>query len=268
MPTKKLSTTARGAVNLRLERAVGAVPRSIATDKGYVLADEEKEEQQARPPLLHPALRHVLGTPLTMAFAGYTPLPRVLHAKLKYVSDGLSLSGGVTPGSHVFSANGLYDPDITGTGHQPRGFDQIIPLYDHYVVTKSTVRVQMYSRSSDVSIVGGIALLNVSTGQTDFIDYMEQARVESSMLPYYLTSGAQPEPRVHYMRFNAKEFMGVPDPLTAGKLQGTVSANPSDGAFYHIFAQATNGSTSCTVTALVEVEYDVMFIEPVPVASS
>jgi hypothetical protein len=209
-----------------------------------------------------------MGKALSMAFAGFTPLPRVLHAKLKYVSDGLTLSSGVTPGVHVFSANGLYDPDITGTGHQPRGFDQLIPLYDHYVVMKSVARVQLYSRSSDVSIVGGIALLNVSAAQSDFIDYMEQARVEGSLLPYYLTSGAQPEPRVHYLKFNAHEFMGIPDPLTAGKLQGTISANPTDGAFFHIYAQASDGSTSSTTTALVELEYDVMFIEPVPVASS
>jgi hypothetical protein len=203
-----------------------------------------------------------------MGFAGYTPLPHVLKAKLKYVSDGFALTGGVTPGVHVFSANGLYDPDITGTGHQPRGFDQLIPLYDHYVVRKCVVRVQFVTLSSVITTVGGVTLLNVSTPQTDYIDYTEQARTEFSLLPYYTTYGAQTEPRVHTLEYVPESFMGIPDPRTADKLQGTISANPSDGAFFHLYAQASDGSTAVNAFALVELHYDVDFIEPVPVASS
>jgi len=39
-------------------------------------------------------------------------------------------SGAVS--TYVFAANGLYDPNITGTGHQPMGFDQLLQFYNHY----------------------------------------------------------------------------------------------------------------------------------------
>ena len=39
--------------------------------------------------------------------------------------------------------NGLYDPLITGTGHQPRGFDQVCPvLYASYNVTGCKVLIE------------------------------------------------------------------------------------------------------------------------------
>jgi hypothetical protein len=201
-----------------------------------------------------------------MAGMGYTPLPARLHAKLKYVTY-VNLAGGVTPGVNVYSANGLYDPDITGTGHQPRGFDQLIALYDHYVVTKSECRVHFVGNSTAVQ-VNGVQLQSSSTTQSDYIDYAEQARCEFSVAPFVFTSGGLPEPREHHMKYVASEFMGIPDPVTAGKLQGSVSANPSDQAFFHVFTQNIDGSTSSAQIALVLIEYEAIFIEPVPVASS
>lgn len=47
--------------------------------------------------------------------------------------------------SYEFRANGCFDPDVTGTGHQPRGFDQYGQLYDRYVVTSSKITVNAYS---------------------------------------------------------------------------------------------------------------------------
>lgn len=35
---------------------------------------------------------------------------------------------------YTFAINGLHDPDITGTGHQPRGWDQWKNFYGYYLV--------------------------------------------------------------------------------------------------------------------------------------
>jgi len=39
--------------------------------------------------------------------------------------------------TYVMSCNGLFDPNITGTGRQPLYFDQLTALYNHYVVIGS-----------------------------------------------------------------------------------------------------------------------------------
>lgn len=35
---------------------------------------------------------------------------------------------------HLFRANGIFDPDVTGTGHQPLYRDQVADLYTNYTV--------------------------------------------------------------------------------------------------------------------------------------
>lgn len=52
--------------------------------------------------------------------------------------------------SRVFYANGLYDPDITGTGHQPQGYDQWGDLYRTATVLKSKISF-LYNLTSDDS---------------------------------------------------------------------------------------------------------------------
>jgi hypothetical protein len=43
--------------------------------------------------------------------------------------------------SQVFVGNGLYDPDSTGVGAQPLGFDQWMAIYTRYRVIASAIRV-------------------------------------------------------------------------------------------------------------------------------
>jgi hypothetical protein len=235
---------------------VPTLPKSFALS----VAGESKNQDSR----VHPALLKA-NSSLAMGFAGFTPLPHKLKAHLKYVTYA-TLAAGVTPGVNVYSANGCYDPDITGAGHQPRGFDQLIALYDHYVVTKSHIKAEFTNTSG--SCVCGIQLQSSSTAQSDYVDYAEQARCEFSIAPYVITSGAVERTRVHTLPFAAQEFMGIPDPVTSTKLQGGVSANPTDQAFFHVFMQALDGSTGAANNVLVSIEYEVVFIEPVPVASS
>ncbi len=46
-----------------------------------------------------------------------------------------------TGSEYVFRLNSLYDPDLTGTGHQPYGFDQFAALYSRYKVDRVHIDV-------------------------------------------------------------------------------------------------------------------------------
>jgi len=63
-------------------------------------------------------------------------------------------AAGTGPQTYVYCQNGLYDPDITGVGHQPRGFDQLEELYTRYYV---------YAARFDVTVLnaGGSEILCV-----------------------------------------------------------------------------------------------------------
>ena len=66
--------------------------------------------------------------------------PKTLKFIHKYC-DNVSVSGSAgIPFKYQFSCNGLYDPNITGTGHQPMYFDQVTPIYNQYRVIGAKAR--------------------------------------------------------------------------------------------------------------------------------
>lgn len=55
---------------------------------------------------------------------------------------------GVTASNtYQFSANGMYDPDITSTGHQPMYFDNYASVYQRYHVKYSTISVTVVNHA-------------------------------------------------------------------------------------------------------------------------
>jgi hypothetical protein len=66
------------------------------------------------------------------------PIPNKFATKLRYSeSVNIDPSLGGVPGVHVFNASSCYDPNTTGIGHQPRGFDQWMAMFDHFTVVGS-----------------------------------------------------------------------------------------------------------------------------------
>lgn len=63
------------------------------------------------------------------------------YVTLKY-AENLQLNLAATTGSqYSFNLNSIFDPDRTGVGHQPYGFDQLAALYNRYRVLKANWRV-------------------------------------------------------------------------------------------------------------------------------
>ena len=63
-----------------------------------------------------------------------SPWPTRTITQLMYTDqfDVVCTSGALSV--YTFNSNGLYDPDQTGTGHQPLGFDQYAAQYNRYRV--------------------------------------------------------------------------------------------------------------------------------------
>lgn len=61
-----------------------------------------------------------------------------------------SSAGGVT---QVFRTNSIFDPDFTGTGHQPLGRDLWASMYDYYAVLSTSYTIRMYNCSGQDPII-------------------------------------------------------------------------------------------------------------------
>ena len=94
---------------------------------------------------------------------------------LKYYEAGINVTATTgLAGNHFFSANGCFDPNVTGTGHQPMGFDQMMLFYEQYTVVRSKISIGMLSGGA-VAPRSGVYLSPDTTSITDPNRLMENA---------------------------------------------------------------------------------------------
>lgn len=72
-----------------------------------------------------------------------SPFPKTLYTWMTYEQiGGISNGGAGTFGTdQTFRLNSIFDPDLTGVGHQPYGYDQLSGIYGHYKVLRCRVNI-------------------------------------------------------------------------------------------------------------------------------
>jgi len=185
--------------------------------------------------------------------------------KLRYCEQ-LSLgNGGTGVQDYVYSANGLYDPNITGTGHQPYGFDQIMPFYNHYTVIGSVCKVYC-ANNQDIPIGVGVALRDDATTFNDIETSVILEQPGVNFMHYGVRNG-QPA-KALIKTFSARKFFGRP-PLLDSIYRGTASANPNEQAYFHVMIMPNiPGDTITGQVLIVCIEYIAIFHEPNEIPAS
>lgn len=163
--------------------------------------------------------------------------PNQMFVKLEY-SDKITLdciSGSIA--SYVFRGNSLYDPDYTGTGHQPYYHDQLIAIYRKYTVIGSKCAVKFVTDSADTSACilrpssseVAPANLNLSRERPDTRSVWVDNQVHRKMSYYRSTSSVLRVPRKAVM-YDDEYQMEVPsetNPGTAFAWYWIIAAQPA-----------------------------------------
>lgn len=178
---------------------------------------------------------------------------------LKY-SGEISINPVVgNAGVHVFSMNGMYDPDITGTGHQPRGFDQLMALYSQYTVIGCKIKTDYIVASAEV-IRCGITPMSTSVPYITVNDYRESRATNQKVIN---ESTAANRDRSIYHKMNPTKWLGKTKPLSDGELSGTSAANPVNQAYWHLWCGGFQSSDPSSITVEVDLVYMVVFHKPI-----
>ena len=74
-----------------------------------------------------------------------------MAVRLKYAQPFIVAS---TTNLQQFRGNSCFDPDFTGSGHQPHYFDQYALLYKRYLVSSCAIRVTATNNSNDAALIG------------------------------------------------------------------------------------------------------------------
>lgn len=187
------------------------------------------------------------------------PIGKSFKFHTKYV-EFLSVDAAASVvGNYVFSMNGLYDPNYTGTGHQPLGYDQVMPLYDHYTVIGSRARVTFNNSSTSTPQVVCIALRD----NTTTIGNMDQI-IENGMCRWTNvgSAGSGQECKTLTLNCSPSKFFGT-NVMVGDKYKGSVSSNPTDQVYLHISTIGSNQAVNPNpVYFTIEIEYVAVLTEP------
>jgi len=190
-----------------------------------------------------------------MPFFGYK-----VRKTLNYWSTGVVISGvSGAANAQVFSVNGLFDPDITGTGGQPMSFDQAMLFFNHYTVHNARIRVNMASDSTNLRATVGLFVSGSSTVTTSVEQLLENGDGAIQQLEYAGTMGSSAS---FTRRVDAGRFQAVDDVMDDPNMRGDSASNPAEQMYFHlvIFNSTTAAAVQCEYTAIIE--YDATFHEP------
>jgi len=162
-------------------------------------------------------------------------------------------------GTYRFACNGLYDPNITGTGHQPLWFDNMAAIYNHYQVIGSRCRVTITDYSTTASETSpfyvGLYTEDDTVTSPDYLGIMEQKRGVSRACPFNFTQSTV----TMTQKFSARKEYGSGS-LADVNLSGTSISNPSELTYYTVWVKPTVPE-DCVIQAKVEIEYIAVWTE-------
>lgn len=180
-------------------------------------------------------------------------------AVMHYAEDVILNAGAGLAAVYVLTANGLFDPNVTGVGHQPAGFDQLMALYNEYYVSASSIKVLFSSSDTNNQVRVGITLLDKATTSADCREYIENGNTVWTVLNTFGAGGAVKELQLDcdINKFSTQATRND------DSYAGTSSTNPDDTHFFHIWYQITSGAGDpASVTINTEVKYDSLFRDP------
>lgn len=191
---------------------------------------------------------------------GFSAMSKTYRTTMRYRDQLVSLNPGIggLAASHVFTVNGLYDPDITGVGHQPAGFDQIMEFYDHYCVTYARITCTFTNLDANNSQTVAIYTSDAGATFTDIRIPIENGDCTFTELD---TLGSALGQKTLTHTCDVKRYMGRRAIIDDATLQGNNAANPSDGLFFVLTAAPQASVDSSQVVVQTTIEYVTTFLE-------
>jgi hypothetical protein len=181
--------------------------------------------------------------------SGFPKKLAITHKYCEVVSMASALGA---PAVYQFQANGLFDPNSTGTGHQPMYFDNCAAIYDQYTVFASRIQYQILS---DVPFLSAVYIDDDGTAAAGPQVGAEQA----DSRPLKLNPITTFRPVTYKKSWNAKDYFGG-DIFDNDQLSGSIAGNPGEQSLYTLLVQpvtAVNG----TFSVAVDIWYDTVWDE-------
>lgn len=192
---------------------------------------------------------------------------------MRYVQAGALDPSATNFAIQTWCLNALYDPDTTGTGHQPMGFDQLAALYGRYLVTGAKITTTFESRSvnaNQTAMVGMTVHENATFYPSTLGDVSKLVEQGKTIYKYLGTSTSGRSVTTLTRKVSMRKEFQVKDLIGNIEEYGALtSAAPSNGLFCTCWAVSPDGTDDpIAVNWLTKIEFTGCFIEPLLLGQS
>lgn len=189
--------------------------------------------------------------------------PEKKYCRLVYAQQGVLTPAGAGQGAlTTFRANSIFDPDLSGSGHQPKFHDILESVYERYAVEAATIEVTIWAPgSSSAGQMGAyVTLRPVSTDSVSVtLDNWEDLTENGSIniQPVGARDGGADIVKLR-KTYNAKRMFGS-RALNEDDNQALYGANPSKSPTFTVGVVPINSAdTLGGVRYTVKLTYDVV----------
>jgi len=204
-------------------------------------------------------------------------IPKRLIGKTKMVSlpfcNLIQLDPGAgTASQQIYRANSVFDPNYTSgavghPNHQPRGRDEMFTLYNKATVMGHKITVTACNDGNAGAVILALSYNQNYSAKLDILDIVEKDEVNYTVLG---PKNAQPLKTIN-RNFSTTKFFDKKDLVDEEDFTETSTTGPAlnSTAYCHLHCAALDYSTdSSAVSALVRIDYLVMFHDPIELDKS
>lgn len=196
------------------------------------------------------------------------PIAQRYICKMKYCDTFTLDTVGSIPGVVVqrFRLNSLFDPNLTGTGHKPYGFDQLLGtpgtsppvpgLYNRYRVVSCTYNIYAAPTvGQNIQITALPANEAVSTGITNGFALRENPRAK------YITQTTGAPIRLLKGKVYIPSLMGRTKSqyMADDRYQATYDANPLEAAILNVYLNELGDASGLSIPVQARVNIEMTY---------
>lgn len=183
------------------------------------------------------------------------PIPQRFITKMKY-SEQVNTDAN---GQYRFNLNSIYDPNSTGTGHQPYGYDTLSTLYNRYRVISCGWRIQVNwqaNQNAQPVLVGAIPA-------NESLTFLSLAELRENPRAKYINQNYGAETIALTGKSYIPSLVGrnKAQYMADDRYQALMTASPNELAILNVVTGPNGLDSPASATIQIVLEYTVEFFD-------
>ncbi len=195
---------------------------------------------------------------------GLVGIPDSIRVALKY-SQVVNFTASAAPAGQVFQINSLFDPDSSGTGHQPSFYDFWKLTYSRYCVLGFSAIATIENETTGVGVSCACVYADSDVSGQSVESLTEANRSKTTVVG---PAGTMNVKTLRMPPVTIAQVMGQKWIEPDSNMYAITTALPTDGAYMIFKCAATDASTSVTVRVKFTLLYDAIFKDVNPLYPS